>query len=470
MKRATTPKKLGVALNGDAYQSFITLANRKRQEQVRLFYWRPSVGDERFSAIVDPAIPLPESEEIIESGNVSFRDRYLGRVLAGAPLGCGIGIIHNHFSSGWQGLSRDDTRTESEYLAPVANAARKLPLLGMTIAGDGFLSGRLWEVGPGNKATKCDIDRIRVVSERFLSFTRPHALASLRRRGNRIATLSVWGEEKQTHLESLRIGIVGLGSVGSLVAESLARMGVRNFVLIDDDRLEERNLDRTIGAGNLDAVIHRSKVSIAERSIRHSATGRPLCVTKIREKLQENKALRSLLDCDFVFSCVDRHLPRYLLNYLAYSHLIPVIDGGIHLGLPYKGKPSLDISWRIHLAAPGKPCLECLGGYEYSKVGLERDGLIDDPHYINGAPDIKREYDARENVFCFSMSCAAHEVIQFLGYALDEPAVSPAIPQMCFSGAGLMFKAPYQAEGTCSPECQVKLYDSRAIDLAKMLG
>jgi len=65
--------------------------------------------------------------------------------------------------------------------------------------------------------------------------------------------------------------------------------------------------------------------------------------------------------------------------------------------------------------------------------------LIDDPYYINGAPDIKKEYDARENAFCFSMSCAAHEVIQFLGYAFNEPAVSTAMPQMYFAGAELMF-------------------------------
>jgi hypothetical protein len=469
MRRSTTPKELGVALSGDAYRVFEDLGNREHQEQVRLFYWRPSIGDDRYTAIIDPIILVPLPNEIIESGNVSFTDSYLGRVLAEAPTGTGVGIIHNHFSPGWQGLSRDDERTESEYLAPVVNAARKLPLLGMTIAGDGFLSGRLWEIGPRNKATKRDIDRIRVIGERFRCSRRPHAAIALRKPSNRIATLSVWGEERQALLESFRIGIVGLGSVGSLVAESLARMGVRNFVLIDDDRLEERNLDRTIGACSLDAAFHRPKVSIAERGIRRSATGGPLHIKKIRAKLQENRALRALLDCDFVFSCVDRHLPRYILDHLAYSHLIPVIDGGIHIGLPNENKPSLDISWRMHLAAPGRPCLQCIGGYEYSKVGLERDGLIDDPHYINGAPEIKREYEARENVFCFSMSCAAHEVIQFLGYALDETGVSPAIPQMYFAGAGLMFKAPFAVEGTCKPECQMKQYGSKAMDLGRML-
>jgi len=468
MMKSTTPKLLGVALNGDAYEILKALGNKKRQEQVRLFYWRPSIGKDRYTAIVDPAIPLPLESEMIETGNVSFTDSYLRRVLAAAPEGSGIGIVHNHFGPGWQGLSHDDARTEGEYLAPVASAARKLPLLGMTIAGDWTLSARFWRTEQ-NKTILQDIDQIRVVGKQFLIFRRPNSSLRLTNTDNRIATLSVWGEEKQALLESLRIGIVGLGSVGSMVAEGLARMGVRNFVLIDHDRLERRNLDRTVGTFCIDAFLHRPKVSIAKRTVRQVATSKRPRIKCFITKLQDEHSLRALQDCDFVFSCVDRHLPRYMLNFLAYSHLIPVIDGGIHIGLPSKGKPSLDISWRTHLAAPGRPCLQCIGAYEYSKVGLERDGLIDDPHYINAAPEIKQEYDARENVFCFSMRCAAHEIIHFLGYALNEPAVSPSFPQMYFAGAGLMFKAPFQTAEICNPECQVKQLDSRAIDLGKIL-
>jgi molybdopterin/thiamine biosynthesis adenylyltransferase len=45
-------------------------------------------------------------------------------------------------------------------------------------------------------------------------------------------------------LESLRVAIVGLGSIGSKVAVSLARSGVRKFLLIDDDFLLPANLRR----------------------------------------------------------------------------------------------------------------------------------------------------------------------------------------------------------------------------------
>lgn len=50
--------------------------------------------------------------------------------------------------------------------------------------------------------------------------------------------------EEARHLANVRIGIVGLGSVGSKVAVSLARSGVRRFLLVDDDYIVPGNMVR----------------------------------------------------------------------------------------------------------------------------------------------------------------------------------------------------------------------------------
>ncbi|MEI2768746.1 MAG: ThiF family adenylyltransferase, partial [Nitrosomonas sp.] len=50
--------------------------------------------------------------------------------------------------------------------------------------------------------------------------------------------------EEYDQLSKVRVGIVGLGSIGSKIAVSLARSGMRRFLLVDDDYLVPGNLVR----------------------------------------------------------------------------------------------------------------------------------------------------------------------------------------------------------------------------------
>jgi hypothetical protein len=111
----------------------------------------------------------------------------------------------------------------------------------------------------------------------------------------------------------------------------------------------------------------------------------------------------------------------------------------------------------------------CLNAYHYSLMGLERSGVINDPKYIAGASEIERTYKSSENVFCFSMSCAAHEVMQFLGYALDEHAVCSAEPKMFLGYTGDVFRAPTRPTGDCSSDCQIRAFESKALNLSRLL-
>lgn len=69
--------------------------------------------------------------------------------------------------------------------------------------------------------------------------------------------------ESYAAMAGKRVGIVGCGSLGSKIAASLARSGVRHFVLIDDDILKPGNLARnelgaeSLGAHKADALEER---------------------------------------------------------------------------------------------------------------------------------------------------------------------------------------------------------------------
>ena len=71
-------------------------------------------------------------------------------------------------------------------------------------------------------------------------------------------------------LAAKRVGIVGLGSLGSKIAASLARTGVRHFVLVDGDILHAGNLERH-DADWRDVGLH--KVDIAARRLKLLAPG-----------------------------------------------------------------------------------------------------------------------------------------------------------------------------------------------------
>ncbi len=54
------------------------------------------------------------------------------------------------------------------------------------------------------------------------------------------------GSSNLARLAQKRIGVIGLGSGGGFVAQSLAMSGVGRFVLVDDDNLEESNIVRHV--------------------------------------------------------------------------------------------------------------------------------------------------------------------------------------------------------------------------------
>ncbi|MPZ93890.1 MAG: hypothetical protein GEU96_03030 [Propionibacteriales bacterium] len=138
------------------------------------------------------------------------------------------------------------------------------------------------------------------------------------------------------------------------------------------------------------------------------------------------------LDCDVLFSCVDRPWPRFALNVAAYAHLIPVVDGGVavdvragnYQGLATAAAPFrlIGAEWRAHLVGPNRECMECLGQYDPGEVGMERAGLLDDPAYIASLP-ADHHLRRGENVFAFSMACAAAEVLELLRAVLGPSKI-----------------------------------------------
>ena len=437
------------------------LHKEARQEDLAFAYWKPSVGRHRFTTIITKLI-LPKAGDRILQGNVAFLPQYLHRVLAEVPEGSGVAFLHGHPGPGWQGMSRDDVVAERDRLAGAVAGRTGLPLVGLTRGTDGAWSGRLWIRGTPRCYEQLWAHSVRVVGS-SLAVTHHPDMPDVPATDSQVATLSVWGQAAQKQLVRARVGVVGLGSVGSLVAESLSRIGIQDLTYIDFDRVELRNLDRTTGATLAD--VGSLKVEVAAGNTRCSATAEQLDLRLIPCSVLTSEGLAAALDCDVLVCCVDRPWPRHLLNTIAYSHLIPVIDGGILATVQPNGRPQ-HISWSIHTVGPSRSCMICLGALRRSDVALDREGMLDDLDYVAGLSEEDKAAFSRRNVFPFSMSVAAHEVLQLVGLVTGLPRIGGAGPQRYDGYPGEMRAL---RDTICEEGCEFNALTASAMDLTPNL-
>ncbi|MBV9871516.1 MAG: ThiF family adenylyltransferase [Frankiaceae bacterium] len=415
-----------VAIPGDVERVLAQhLTRADGQEDICFATYRRSTGATRDTAILVDVV-LPDAGDREVHGNASFTSAYFLRAAGrAAASGLGLALLHTHpGATTWQRLSRDDHNAEAGH-AVQADVLTGHPLLGMTYgSGNKTYSARFWPV--------TDLDpepawatSVRVIGSQIRMSYDPHLLPPAEPTVRLTRTVQAWGQPAQDDLARMRVGVIGAGSVAALVGEALARTGFRQIDIIDFDLVEEHNLDRLLHATSSD--IGRGKSELLASSLHSHAVATDATITTYDHSVVEAAGWSRALDCDVLFCCVDRPWPRFALNAAAYAHLIPVVDGGVAVDVP--DGHLVGAEWRAHLVGPGRRCLECLGQYDPADVALERQGLLDDPTYISGLP-ADHHLRRGENVFAFSMACAAAETLELLRAVLapsDTPDVGASL-------------------------------------------
>lgn len=180
-----------------------------------------------------------------------------------------------------------------------------------------------------------------------------------------------FGKEGQAKIEALHVGIVGLGGIGSQVAQGLAYLGVRSFTLVDDDRVEETNLNRLIGGFPVDAEVRELKVQVAERMIRSVQPQSKILA--LSENLRSREAIDALTKCPIIFGCVDHDGARLVLMGVAAAYEATLIDSATEI--LRDGIQITEFGGRVVVARPGDFCLDCAHqiDMEAAKQELESD-------------------------------------------------------------------------------------------------
>jgi hypothetical protein len=169
------------------------------------------------------------------------------------------------------------------------------------------------------------------------------------------------GEDGQRTLHAVRAAVIGTGGTGSAVAVQLARLGVGEICLVDDDIVTAPTPTR--GHGMRVSDVGKPKVEVLGQHIRDIGLGTR--VVEVDATLHKPAALWAIQHADVVFSCVDGHGARLILNRFAYAHLAAVIDLAVLVAVTEPGgvaaRAQVEVDERVTWIAPGTACLLCRG-------------------------------------------------------------------------------------------------------------
>lgn len=165
---------------------------------------------------------------------------------------------------------------------------------------------------------------------------------------------ALFGTEGQTKIATTKVAIVGLGGLGSHVAQQLAYLGVRDYALVDFDIVTESSLNRLIGAVDADAAAETKKIAVAERTIK--AVNPDATVVGIDGKVADAETEAAISQADVVFGCLDRDIRRLELTELCARYAKPYFDLATDTG---GGGEDLVYGGRV-IFCDGTRCLVCL--------------------------------------------------------------------------------------------------------------
>jgi len=193
----------------------------------------------------------------------------------------------------------------------------------------------------------------------------------------------LFGDLGQQTLRRLRVAVVGVGGVGSILVELLARLGVGHLVLIDADTVDETNLPRLLGAEPED--IGKPKTLLAARNARRA--NRDIQLTSMQTRVEHPDARRALTGYDWIFLAADSHAARHWVNATIHEHLIPATQAGVKIPVTDDGTVGM-IHAVTRFLAPGSGCLWCNRLIDATELAIEMlpDHQGDLARYVDEVP------------------------------------------------------------------------------------
>lgn len=368
------PVPVTLALSQDQHEhlrSFLFPGDGK--EAVAILLCGGRAGDRRHRLVVQEIYGVPyESCPVRTAVNVTWQtDDIVPALDRAASHGLSVVKVHSH-PTGYAEFSRTDNESDTTLLPMVRGwVEADVPHGSAVMLPDGEMFGRVMD----NAGNFEPISTISVAGDDLLfwypnsgrsgvpDFAASHAQA--------------FDEGTIERLQRLSIAVIGASGTGSPVIEQLMRLGVGELIIVDDDKVEDRNINRIINSTMADAKEERLKVDVIGDAI--DRTGLGTTVIRLPFNLWNTKVVHAVAQCDVVFGCMDTVDGRYLLNALSSYYNIPYFDIGVRLDAVRTGAKRgriREVCGTINYLKPGRSSLMSRGLFtmqEVAAAGLRRN-------------------------------------------------------------------------------------------------
>ena len=138
--------------------------------------------------------------------------------------------------------------------------------------------------------------------------------------------MSIVTRSEQERFKDAKITVIGCGGIGGETIEMLARMGIGELVLVDEDAYDLSNLNRQTLATITDLGLVKSEVAAEKvRQINPYVK-----TTTFNEHVDQTNIDKVIGDSNIVIDALDNVLTRVIVSRKAAENGIPYIHGAIH--------------------------------------------------------------------------------------------------------------------------------------------
>ncbi len=307
--------------------------------------------------------------------------------------------VHNHGSDRRVAFSTVDLESHARGYPALLDIGRGIPV-GALVYGRRSVAADVWLPDGSRRA----LGTYRIVGDEVSRlYSQPHVEGEAGSEHDR--QVRMFGAAGQDVLGSSKVAVIGLGGVGSLVAEYVARLGVGNILLIDQDAIETSNLSRVVGATQGDVETGLLKTQIAVRHVREMASDAEL--KAIAGDAAHRSVSEQMRDCDFIFLAADSMRARLVVNALAHQYLIPAIQMGAKIRRGADGGLE-DAMSAVRHVRPGVGCLWCNGLIDPTQLAIEAKSDRERKEQAYGVQE------PNPSVITLNAVAAAHAVNDFL--------------------------------------------------------